>query len=388
MPHHLMIALVFDYNMAYPRGVLRGIRQYAATQPQWTLVLHDSDGFTARAMTSMQGAGLISDITSAELAKTLQTLARPLVNVTSVVPNLAIPCVCVDHRHVGRLAFQHLWDRGFRHFGFVGHPRHDYSTEREFGFRTALAGAGLSAESYYDRSGHSYRHRGRLLTVKDSLQRWLRNLPKPVGIFACHDVWAVHVIGACRLIGVRVPEDVAVLGVDNDDLLCDLARPSLSSVAVPVEQIGYEAAALLGRLLNGGSPPQQPHYIPPVGVVARQSTDILAGGDPDVTAAVRFIRQNSHRPISVSELLRNVPISRRSLELRFRALFERGIGEEIRRVHLERARELLATSVLSVADVAEQSGFSSAPYFARIFGQETGLTPTAYRRQFQATLRR
>ncbi|MEW4490757.1 substrate-binding domain-containing protein [Thalassoglobus sp. JC818] len=386
MPQQHMIALVFDYNLSYPRGVLRGVRQYAANRPDWTLVLHGSDGFTPRSMASLQGVGLISDITSVELAKTLQTLPQPVVNVTSVVPNLNFPCVSVDHNQVGRLAFQHLWDRGFRQFAFVGHPHHPYSYERENGFREALTEVGLTPECYYDRSRYAYRHRGRMLTVNSELQQWLRNLKKPVGVFACHDVWAVHVIGACRLTELRVPEDVAVIGVDNDDLLCELALPSLSSIHVPVEQIGYQAAALLDRLLKGEKRPEQPHLIPPVGVVARQSTDILAGADPDVTEALLFIRRNAHRPISVGELLRQVPVSRRSLEMRFRSLLERGIGEEIRRVHLERAKELLATSVLSVEEVAERSGFASAPYFARFFRQATRMTPSDYRRQFHGSL--
>ncbi|WP_261342075.1 helix-turn-helix domain-containing protein [Thalassoglobus neptunius] len=155
---------------------------------------------------------------------------------------------------------------------------------------------------------------------------------------------------------------------------------------VPVEQIGYQAAELLDRLLKGEKIPEHPDFIPPVGVVARQSTDILAGADPDVTEALLFIRRNAHRPISVSELLRQVPVSRRSLELRFRTLLERGIGEEIRRAHLERAKELLATSMLSVNEVAERSGFTSAPYFARFFRQATRMTPTDYRRQFYGSL--
>jgi LacI family transcriptional regulator len=174
---------------------------------------------------------------------------------------------------------------------------------------------------------------------------------------------------------------LAVVGVDNDDLLCELARPSLSSIIVPAERIGYEAAALLERLLAAARPPRQPLLLPPAGVVARQSSDVLAGGDADVTAAVRFIRDHAHQPLGVDDVLRAVPLSRRSLERRFRALLERGVGEEIRRVHLERAKDLLVTTALSMADVAAQAGFSSVHYLSRVFRQETGLTPTAYRRQ-------
>jgi LacI family transcriptional regulator len=194
-------------------------------------------------------------------------------------------------------------------------------------------------------------------------------------------VWGLQVVEACRLAGLRVPDEVAVVGVDNDDLFCGLARPSLSSIIVPAERIGFEAAAVLERLLAGAKAPRNPRLIPPAGVVTRQSSDVLAGGDPDVTAAVRFIRDHGHRPISVEDVLRAVPVSRRSLERRFRALLGRGLGEEIRRAHLQRAKDLLAATALSVTEVAGQAGFAGVHYLSRVFRQETGLTPTAYRRQ-------
>jgi LacI family transcriptional regulator len=382
MTQPLHIGLVFDYNLAYPRGVLRGVKQFAQTRPHWILVPLDTDGLTPRALQAMRPAGIIALVVTDTLAGALQSQRRPVVNVASVLADLPFPRVGVDHRQVGRLAATHLRERGFHHFGFVGHPRHFYSREREAGFRQALAPPGPPPACYYERPARSYRRRGRLLVLHPGLQRWLRALPKPVGIFACHDVWGLQVVEACRLAGLRVPDDVAVVGVDNDDLLCELARPSLSSIVVPAERIGYKAAALLERLLAGVPPPRKPDLIPPAGVVVRQSSDVMAGGDPDVTAAVRFIRDHGHRPVRVEDVLRVVPVSRRSLERRFRAVLERGLGEEIRRVHLERAKELLATTALPIAGVAEQAGFSSVHYLSRVFRQETGLTPTAYRRQF------
>jgi LacI family transcriptional regulator len=281
------------------------------------------------------------------------------------------------------LAARHLGERGFSQFGFVGHPHHVYSTEREDGFRQGLAAAGHTPACYHERPAPSYRRRGRLLVLNVSLQRWLKGLPKPVGIFACHDVWALQVVEACRLTGLRVPEDVAVLGVDNDDLLCELARPSLSSIVVPADRIGYEAAALLERLLAGGRRPRRPLLVPPAGVVTRHSSEVLAIADPDVMAAVRYIRAHRHHPVRVEDVLREVAVSRRALERRFRAAFGRGLGEEIRHGHLERAADLLATTGLSVAEVADQAGFTSVHYLSRVFRHEMGVTPTAYRRQFR-----
>jgi LacI family transcriptional regulator len=381
MKHTVRIGLVFNYNLAYARGVLRGIKHYAQRQPHWVLVPLDAEALTLPALRVLRPTGLIAHVFSEALAETLRALRRPVVNTSAVLADLAFPRVGVDHVAVGRLAAEHLRESGLRHFGFVGHPRHFYATQREVGFRQGLGSWGGSLACYYERPARSYPQRGQLLALDEGLQRWLRTLPTPVGVFACHDVWGLQVVEACRLAGLRVPEDVAIVGVDNDDLLCELARPPLSSVAVPAERIGAEAAALLDQLLAGAQPPRQPLLIPPLGVVARQSSDVLALRDPDLAAAVRFIRDHGHAPLRVADVLREVPVGRRSLERRFRALLNRGLWEEIRRVHLERAKDLLATTALSMTEVADQAGFTDQQQLARVFRQETGLTPTAYRRQ-------
>ncbi len=380
------IALVFDCDLAYPRGVLRGIKQFAQTKPHWVLVLHEATGVTQAVLKSIRCNGLIANVSHEGLLQVLKSLHRPVVNVSPVLPQAPFSRVMVNHRQIGELAFHHLHDCGLRHFGFVGHPRHLYSTEREAGFRQALGNFHYSYGCYYERPTTSYRHRAHLLALHSGFQRWLRGLPKPVGIFACHDVWGVQILNACQLLGLSIPDDVAVVGVDNDDLLCELARPSLSSIIVPAEQVGYEAAALLEALLKKSPAPKSPRLIPAGGVVTRQSSDILAGGDPDVTAAVRLIRDRGLSCKQVVDVLNRVPASRRSLEKRFHATLKRGIGEEIRRVRLARARDLLANTALSIAEVAEQAGYSSMHYLARSFRRETGQTPSEFRAQFRARI--
>jgi len=180
-----------------------------------------------------------------------------------------------------------------------------------------------------------------------------------------------------------VPEDVAVVGVDNDDLLCELARPSLSSVIVPAERVGYEAAALLDRLLAGNKPPRDPLLIPPPGVVSRKSSDVLAIDDPVVAQAVRFLRDSAHLPLRVSDVLRAVPVSRRALERRFQAVLGRGLAKEIRRLHVNQAKQLLANSELPMQTIAERCGFSSQYHFSRTFRKAVGTTPTAYRAEIR-----
>jgi LacI family transcriptional regulator len=379
----LRIALVFDASMAYPRGVLRGIKRYAQTRPHWTLVLHDGEGLNQHTLATIHPAGLIANITSEPIARLLASQRLHIVNASPVLPNAPFPRVMVDHRQVGQLAFAHLQSAGLKHFGFVGHSRHFYSTEREAGFRAAMAPHPHTSGAFYERPTISFRHRARLLALDTKLQRWLRMLPKPVGVFACHDIWGLQVIEACRLTGLRVPEDVAVIGVDNDDLLCELARPSLSSVVVPAEPIGYAAAALLDRLLHGARPPRRPRLIATPGIVTRQSSDMLAVDDPDLTAAVRFIRDRSHRTVHVDDVLEAVPISRRALEQKFRSVLQRGVAEEIRRVHLDRAKQLLATTSLSVAEIAAQAGFSNVYHLSRLFRRDVGDTPTEFRDRFR-----
>jgi LacI family transcriptional regulator len=296
---------------------------------------------------------------------------------------LSAPRIGPDNDAVGRLVAEHLLNCGLRHFAFVGHHNREYSVRREAGFRQVLAARRHEPYCYYERDTALFNPMGYLWALDPFVQRWVQDLPKPVGIFASNDIWGVQLAEVCRQTGLRVPDDVAIVGVDNDDLLCDLARPSLSSVALPTERIGYEAAALLDRILGRGKPLRRSRFLPPIGVVVRQSSDVLAVGDLEVAAAVRFIRERSHVPIGVKDVLRAVSISRRSLERRFQAALDRTVWEEIRRVHLERAKTLLAGTGMPMSAVAEQAGFSDPRQLSVVFRQVTGFTPTAYRVRFR-----
>jgi LacI family transcriptional regulator len=308
-----------------------------------------------------------------------------VVNVCGVLPDLPFPRVGIDDHAVGAAAAAHFLERGFRHFAFVGHTDHAYSTRRERGFAESLRMAGHSPACF--REAGRFDPRGRVWALDPRLSRWVRALPKPVGLFACNDVWGCQLSEACRQSEVAVPEEVAILGVDNDDLLCELARPSLSSVAVPGEAIGFEAAALLDRMLSRGPGEARPGtrkpplLLPPRQVVTRRSSDILAVDDPYVAEALGVIRRRAGRAMSVDDVVDLVPLSRRSLERRFRSCLGRGVWEEIRRVQLERAKELLAGTELPMSAVAAAAGFSESKQLSVVFRQETRMTPTAFRRQ-------
>jgi LacI family transcriptional regulator len=376
----LTIGLVFDYSRPYARGVLRGIGHYAQTQPHWSLEFHDTQNFVARKMKLAEPpAGFIAHVVSKQSVRLLMPWKKTVVNISSAIPDAPFPRVGIDNREVGRMAFRHFVDLGLRNFALVGHPRHQFSTEREIGYRESITAGDLFYGAFLRGTRRSDAHGANPLFDVDGLRRWLRDLPKPVGVFACHDVWGVQVVEACRSLRLRVPEDVAVICVDTDNMLCERSRPSLSSILVPSEQIGYEAAVLLEKLLTGAPPPAGPQLVSPASVIARKSSDTLAGGDPELMAAVRFIRASTDRPLNVEDVLQIVPASRRSLERKFRAVLRCGISEEIRRVQVERAKTLLSGSALSVTEIAGHAGFNSIHHLSRVFRRETGETPTGYR---------
>ena len=203
-------------------------------------------------------------------------------------------------------------------------------------------------------------------------------------MFACNDLRGRALIDLCRNEDIRVPDEVAILAVDNDDLICDLSQPQLSSVAVPWKKIGFRAAAALERLLSHKTVKPRRILVGPECVVERQSTDTLAVADPDVAAALQFIRAHAHEPINVADIMNHLPVARRSLERRFREIMGRSPLEEIRNAHAERAKYLLAESNLSMPEVAEKSGYSSAAWMSKAFRDTVGDTPSAYRKRFSA----
>ena len=383
MANQLRIGLVFTYSLSYCREILRGVKDFARTKQHWifTPVAPEDDGL--RVLKALKPQGIIAHIYSRELARSLVAMRKPLVNVSGVMPKLSVPRVGLDDVGIGRLAARHLLDRGLRNFAFVGHSDQPYSQRREHGFRDELRSVGGEVACYHETQTR-FDPRGRLWALDPGLLRWVASLPKPVGAFACNDIWGFQISEACRQVLRRIPEDLALLGVDDDDLLCDLARPSLSSVSVPAREVGRKAAALLEHLLDGGRPPAEDLELPPTGVVTRQSSNLLAIHDAEVSAAIRFIRENAHRPLAIDDVLESVAVCRRTLERRFRDALNRGIWDEIRRVHMERAKNLLTSTDWPMSIVATAAGFSDGKHLSIVFRRETGLTPTAYRRQLNA----
>jgi LacI family transcriptional regulator len=378
MKRLVRIGLLVNHCHGFYRHILQGIRSYADLHPEWLFVQLRQEKGNLKWSGPEPPKGMVASIHTPELAKSLRRWRGPVVNVSSVLPDLPWPRVVPDGAAISRMAAEHLLDRGLRSFGFVGHPEHVYSVEREAPFCAVLTAAGASVSARRD---HPFEPHAEIHKLDRRIAVWLRGLPKPAGIMVATDFWGVELTEACRQLEVRIPEDVAIIGVSNDDLYTEFSRPPLSSVVLPTKKIGYEAAKLLDRLMAGRRPPARPVLIPPTHVHVRSSTDVLAIDDPMVIAAVRFIRERSHLPIGIDDVLREVHVSRRPLERRFRRFLGRGVAEEIRRVHLERSRQLLADTNLNMNAVARQSGLESARHLAAIYRREIGTSPTAFRQR-------
>lgn len=386
--------LLFERMVGYQHGVLLGLQRYVqARRLPWVYVGTDPVPSNVRdIIAQLPIDGVVALIFRREMMEAVRAIGCPAVDTGNAIAGCSIPKVGVDEQAIARLAAEHLIDRGLRHFAFLGFPGEAYSDERQAAFVAAVRAAGFECDVLDYR-----RYRSAETTPAEPwielptwaggnklLKRWAGDLPKPCGVFAANDERALRLLDSATQAGVRVPEQLAIVGVDNDELLCPYARPPLTSIALPTERIGFEAAALLDRLMAGGPPPAGSVLLPPVGVMARASSDVLALDDPDLVAAVRWLRANAVRPIRVSDVLQQVPMSRRSLEQKFVAVLGRTPHDEIRRVRLERARDLLANTDLPISGVAKRSGVANAERLAELFRAALGTTPTSYRRTFQS----
>jgi LacI family transcriptional regulator len=302
-------------------------------------------------------------------------LSIPAVDMTPSRLLPKAPWVKSDDVAVARLAAQHFFERGFRHFAFCGDTRYNVSNRRRDYFKICVQGNGLPC--HFFKEDQTLGDDAEI----DAIGRWLTALPKPVAVFAFNDGRGQQVLDGCRRAGLAVPEEVAVLGVDNDEVLCALSPPPMSSVILNPRRGGWEAAALLKLMMNGEKIPPSEYYIPPVDIAVRQSTDVLAVDDPQIARVLRYIREHACERIGVKDVLHHCPMSRRLMEIRFRRLLGRTPRQEIIRVQINRVKELLVGTTLPVANIAERAGFDPE-YVSLVFKQETGLTPSEFRKQF------
>jgi LacI family transcriptional regulator len=389
------IGLLIETSTVHGRGLLRGVLQFVATERSWRPHVIDRgvEGFFAgrgrasdvrRWLGSRRFDGLIGRFDDDACVDAAAALGVPVVSLVHARASVPFPVVEADNEAVARLAAGHLLERGFERFAFCGRARVAWSERRGSAFVAAV-----------EASGHRCDCLEPLLppeaTVSwqdevDAVVRWLARVdPQPLGVMACNDEAGRVLLEACRIVGRAVPDDVAVIGVDDDDVLCDLSPIPLSSVGLDSVGTGRRAAELLKALLDGGAAPSRVMSVAPTGVVGRLSTDVFVSRDRHVAQAIRFIRHRAFEGIGAADVAAAVPLSRRALEVRFSRVLGRTILDEIQRVRLERVKLLLRTTGLSLADICEQAGLVHVEHLSRLFKKKVGCSPSSYRQQQRRT---
>jgi LacI family transcriptional regulator len=386
------VALLIESSRSYGRELLMGIAKYLRIHGPWSIEFEEGDPAEQfpKWFERWKWDGIIARVSTPAMAEMLERTGAPVVDLSGNLPESRFARIRSDEQVVGRMAAEHLLERGFKYFAFLGFHGMDWSDWRRASFEKRVGEAGFTCAAFesdgstpsiaaddFEATGERYER---------DLMAWLKALPKPCGIMACNDVRGRQILNACREAGVTVPDEVAVIGVDKDEIFCELSELPLSSVILNTQQIGFEAAALLSRLMAGESPQPACILVKPVGVMARQSTDVLAIDDRHIASALKHIREQACNGLDVEAILKTVPLSRSVLERRFSQILGISPKAEILRVRLERVCRLLAESDLSLAEVAQKTGFEHPEYMSRLFKKKMGITPGDYRKQRSATV--
>jgi LacI family transcriptional regulator len=374
------VALIVETSNAYARGLLVGIRQYLLAVPGWSIYLgehgrHDTD---LSWLEGWQGDGVIARIENEQIADKITELDLPTVDLSAARLLPELPCVETDDNRIAAMAVDHLGARGLKHFAYCGDQRYAWSVKRGHWFREHLRERGSDCHEF------SMEPSGTLAHDRSAMARWVDELPKPIGILACYDIAGQELLEACKIAGVTVPDEVAALGVDNDELMCNLTSPPLSSIQSDAVRTGHLAASILDHMMAGDDVPASLHLVEPLRIVTRQSTDILSVDDPIVGMALRFIRERVEQATLVSMVERHVGLSRRALDLRFERLIGRSVHSEIMRVRMEHLADLLIQTDSTLPELAERLGFSHAEYMGVAFKRVIGRSPGEYRRANRA----
>jgi LacI family transcriptional regulator len=386
MPTIRHIALLVPAGGGYSRGICRGVATYALEREDLLIFPYERAEFMKLPPWLKKGHidGIIGFITNPDLGRQIKSLGVPIVDVQGEGNCPDSPVIDTDPGTVASLAVDFFSKAGFINFAFCGYPGIFFSDRRSSAFSQILSARGQRVNIYQpppkvSASINLQFREMRGLEYEPALATWLAQLPKPVAILACNDTRGQQIITACRDQGIPMPSEVSVIGVDNDDILCRLCRPTLTSIAPDTEGIGLLASEMLMRILDGESVEPRLYKHPPLRVVERQSTDITTAENPIVLAASRIIRDRACRGISVEQICELAGCSRSTLDNLFKKHLGRPIAREMVRIRLSRAMRLLENSTLTVEEIARECGFPSATYFCRFFKRESGSTPAMYR---------
>lgn len=378
-PGRVAVALLIETSNAYARGLLDGINAFQRRHGAWSIYLPEQGrGAQPPAwLANWRGHGIIARLENDAIAKAVMHTDLPVVDVSAARTIESIPWVETDDAAISRLAVRHFVERGFRRLAFCGDDRFNWSRWRQEKFLAAAKDAGCSVEVYPGKRSA----RATWDEEHERLKAWVESLPKPIGVMTCYDILGQQLLDACRDADVAVPEEVAVVGVDDDEILCSLCTPPLSSIRPDTFRTGFAAAELLQKMMDGEDVAARGYFLEPLGLTTRQSSDVLAIADPDIAAALRFIRERACDGIKVTDILAAVPLSRRVLEDRFKKLLGRSPHEEIERLRIERVKQLLTETDLSLAAIARRAGYEHTEYLSVAFKRAEGVPPSEFRKR-------
>lgn len=370
------VALLVETSNAYGRGLLLGIRNYLIANPGWSIYLgehgrHETD---LSWLDSWRGHGVIARIENEQTADHVRRLGLPAVDLSAARLLPELPCVETDDDVIAQWAVDHFAVRGLRHFAYCGDARFAWSVKRGARFAQHARERGFEPEEFHMEPS------GTLADDRLAMADWLQSLPKPVGILACYDIAGQELLEACKIAGLAVPDSVAVIGVDNDELICNLTSPPLSSIQSDAIGTGFLAASLLDEMMAGEQVDAKLRLIEPLRVVTRQSSDLLSVSDPQVAKALQLIRDHADDGVAVTTVQQAVGLSRRSLDYRFLSVLGRTVHDEITRVRMERLADLLIGTDRTLTQLAEGLNFNHSEYMGVAFKKFTGKSPGEYRR--------
>lgn len=376
------VAVLVDTSTSWGRDVIAGVHRYSRANADWQLFVEPRGTEQRRWLPkNWKGDGVIARVGFSDLAKSLKSLKLPVVNVSGIVlPNVDFPRVVSDQVAAAEMAAEYLLGRGFKHFAYFSLLGLEYVREHKQAFGDALRRSGHGCEVYAVLPQLGAEPDWNL--DMERLGKWLLDLPKPVAVFTWNSSSAREIVYACMQVGLVIPEEVAVLSGSDDELFCEVSPVAISAIRLGTERIGYRAAEELDKLMKQPLASSNAEVlIAPEGVKSRRSTDTLAIEDRAMVRAMRFIRENPSRAIQVDDVARQAGLCRRALELRFQQYLGRSPAAEIRKVRVDRAIELLQSTELSVAVIAELCGFSSPEYMASVFRKLRSCSPLEFRKQ-------
>lgn len=380
----LRVAILVETTRSYTRDLLSGVRRYLDSHGPWStfLELRALDSSVPPWLENWDGDGVLTRTHSHTMAEAIRKTGVPSVELRSTRLTPGLPFVGMDNALIGEQVAEHFLHRGYRRFGAYTLDTEAFFEERISNFVTCISRAGLTCEILPSQGEASP---GDWESHQEALVQWLDSLEKPVGIFAANDQLGVRLLDACQRTGIAVPEEVAVVGCENDTTLCDFASPTLTSVSFDGKAVGFRAAEILDQWMRGEEPEAKPFLVPPREIIVRGSSDEFVIEDPVVLRAVRLIREEALSGITVGEICARLNLSRSTLDRHMKQTFNRGTKEEIQRIRFREVNRLLRSTNLTLEVISEMTGFSHAHYLSEVYRKRFGITPGHYRRRSATT---